>query len=86
MFWRVVDRSILYLNEQMRNRYYALFDHRYELEPRWKMCISEVIQSLPMSAGALYVKNYFPEEAKAAAVEMTLNVKNGFKNNIKKVN
>ena len=85
MLWRVVDHSILYLNEQVRNRYYALTDSSDDQEPRWKMCVSQVVQSLPISTRALNAKIYFPREEKEAAVEMTSNIKTAFKNNIKKV-
>ena len=86
MLWRVVDHSILYLNEQVRNQYYAIRKHPYELEPRWKICVSEVIQSLPMSARALTAKNFFHFPQKYAAAHITSSIKTTFKDNIEKVN
>ena len=87
MLWRVVDHSILYLSEQVRNRYYALHNHPYKHEPRWKICVSEVIQSLPMSARALIVRDYFfPFSQKLAAINITSSIKTAFKKNIEKVN
>ena len=85
MLWRVVDRSILYLNEGMREIYYSLPGRYYERQARSMMCVSEVIQSLPMSARALCAKDYFPREAKAAAVELFSNIKTIFKNDYNKV-
>ena len=86
MLWRVVDHSILYLSEQVRNRYYALRNHPYKHEPRWKICVSEVIQSLPMSARALIVWDYYlPFTQKLAVVNITSSIKTAFKKNIEKV-
>ena len=84
MLWRVVDHSILYLNEQVRNRYYAFI---FIIMPhRWKMCVSEVIKSLPMSARALIVRDYFfPFSQKLAVVNITSSIKTAFKKNIEKV-
>ena len=59
MLWRVIDHSILYLSEEVRNEYYALHNQPHKHQPRWKICVSEVIQSLPMSARALIVRDYF---------------------------
>ena len=87
MLWRVVDHSILYLSEQVRNRYHAIHNHPYKHEPRWKICVSEVIQSLPMSARALIVRDYFfPFSQKLAAVNITSSIKTAFKKDIEKVN
>ena len=86
MLWRVVDHSILYLNEQVRNRYYALHGRPYKREHRWTMCVSEVIKSRPMSARALIVRDYFfPFSQKLAVVNITSSIKNAFKKNIEKV-
>ena len=80
MLWRVVDHSILYLNEQVRDRYYAIHNHPYKHEPRWKICVSEVIQSLPMSARVLIVRDYFfPFSQKLAAVNITSSIKTALK-------
>ena len=87
MLWRVVDHSLLYLSDQVRNRYYTFHNHPYKHEPRWKICVSEVIQSLPMSARALLVRNYFfPFSQKLAAINITSSIKTAFKRSIEKVN
>ena len=88
MFWRVVKTSNLYLNEQIRNRSFVLTSGilgQPNRSVRWKECVSIVTNSLPISAGALYVKNYFTEDAKAAAVEITANVKTAWRSIIKTV-
>ena len=87
MLWRVADHSIPYLSEQLRNRYYDLHNQPYKLEPRWKICVFEVIQSLPMSARALIVRDhFFPFSQKLAAINITSSIKTAFKKNIEKVN
>ena len=87
MLWKLVDHSMLYLSEQVRNRYYAIHNHPYKHEPRWKICVSEVIQSLPMSARALIVRDYFFSfSQKLAAINITSSIKTAFKKYIEKVN
>ena len=88
MFWRVVRTSNVYLNEQMRNRLFVATSsilRQPKRSPRWMECVSIVSKSLPISVDALYVKNYFNEEAKAAAVEITANIKTALRSIIKTV-
>ena len=89
MYWRAVADSIDYLNEKSRNQLFLWESKKLghsEKIPRWKECVISVTKSLPLSAGALYVKNYFNEKAKTAAVKMTENIKTAFRKNLKKVN
>ena len=82
MLWRVVDHSMLYLSDKVRNRYYTFRNQPYKHEPRWKICVSEVIQCLPMSARALIVGDYFfPFSQKLAAINITSSIKTAFKKN-----
>ena len=55
-------------------------------QPRWKECVSTVTEALPMSAGALYVKNYFDKKAKMAVLEISENTRVIFRKKIEKVN
>ena len=87
MFWRLVDSSVLYLNEKMRKRsfFWSSVLGQTKRQARWKECVTKVTTSLPISTGALYVKSYFNEEAKRNAVEVTVNVMNEFKKLVKEV-
>ena len=89
MYWRAVQDSVTYLNEQARKRrldFLATIVGRSEPKARWKECVSRVTKSLSISAAALYVKNYFNEEAKTNVVMMTENIKTEFKKMIQAVN
>ena len=86
MLWRVIDHSIVYLDEQVRNQYYGLRERSYEYEPRWLMCVSEVIESLPMSARALSGRGSFHIAGKYEAADITSSIKTTIKKNIEKVN
>src|SRR5947207_8539509 len=45
-----------------------------ELKPRWKRCAESTDQLLGEALGKKYVEKYFPEEAKARALEMVNNI------------
>jgi len=45
-----------------------------ELRPRWKRCTSAVDRNLGEALGQTYVREYFPPEAKARAVELVHNL------------
>jgi putative endopeptidase len=45
-----------------------------EILPRWKRCVQATDRNLGEALGQLYVKEYFPPEAKAAAQEMVHNL------------
>ena len=45
-----------------------------EILPRWKRCVTATDRSLGEALGQVYVKKYFPPEAKAHALEMVHNL------------
>ena len=45
-----------------------------ELLPRWKRCVAATDRQLGFALGQVYVKKYFPPEAKARALEMVNNL------------
>jgi putative endopeptidase len=45
-----------------------------EIQPRWKRCVQSTDRALGEALGQLYVKRYFPPEAKARALEMVRNL------------
>ncbi|XP_031621713.1 neprilysin-2-like [Contarinia nasturtii] len=49
-------------------------------QPRWKDCIQITSESLPISVGALYVKKYFSDESRQAAIELVDNIREEFIN------
>ncbi|KAK9888867.1 hypothetical protein WA026_001087 [Henosepilachna vigintioctopunctata] len=67
MFWMVVVNEIQYLNQPLRDRlndFVKVADGNTENTPKWKDCVDDVTQRLPLVAGALYVRNFFKKEAK----------------------
>lgn len=73
MMWRMAAFSSYFLTDSLRNRqlvYSMVVSGKQEQEPRWKECIDITSGSLPISVGALYVRKFFKEESKSAAVEM----------------
>ena len=89
MYWRAVQKSVFYLNDQMRKRQFEFSTTLLgdsERKFRWKECVFEVTNGLSISAAALYVKNYFNEKAKTNAATMIENIKAEFKKTIQAVN
>ena len=85
MYWRIIDSSLEYLNEKIRGRKFN-FSPAFNVRLGWKRCVVTVTKSLPISAGALYVKNYFNKETKIAVLDMTANIKTAFRKTVEKVN
>lgn len=50
-----------------------------EREPRWKVCTSAVLESLPQAAGALYVGHYFNQTSQARVVDMVANIRKAYR-------
>ncbi|XP_026683285.1 neprilysin-2-like [Diaphorina citri] len=71
--WRATAASVSYLTEAIRNRqlqYSTALSGRTQMEPRWKECVDTVSSSISLAMGALYVRKFFKEDAKANAIEM----------------
>lgn len=81
VMWRMTAFSSYFLTEKLRNRqlvYSMAVSGKQTQEPRWKECIDITSGSLPISVGALYVRKYFKQSAKAAAVEMVAGIRKQF--------
>lgn len=81
LMWRMAAFSSYFLTDVLRNRqliYSMAVSGKQEQEPRWKECIDITSGSLPISVGALYVRKFFKEESKAAAVEMVNDIRHQF--------
>ena len=53
-----------------------------EIRVRWKRCVSATDAFLGEALGQIYVKDYFPPEAKAAALEMVHNLMGALRENL----
>ena len=68
---RLVQASIKYLNNDLRERkleYLKVVHGQQMEEPRWKECTNLVADTLEIAVGALYIRNFFKEESKEAAM------------------
>ncbi len=55
------------------------------MKPRWKRSINEINRAIGEAVGQLYVKRYFPPEAKTRAYDLVINLKKVFAQRIKKL-
>jgi len=88
VMWRVAAASTNYLTEKLRERQLgyakALIGQQAEI-PRWKECIDTTTSNLEIAVAALYVRKYFKEESKAAALTMVNAIRDEFEDILKKV-
>ncbi|XP_035795572.1 neprilysin-2-like isoform X1 [Anopheles albimanus] len=88
VMWRISGFSSFFLTEKLRKRqlqYSTALSGKQEQEPRWKECVEITSGSLPISVGALYIRKYFREESKRAALDMVNDIKGVFVDILKKV-
>lgn len=88
MMWRSALSVAIYLGDEVRDRYLEFMkvqSGKKQFEPRWKECVSFASKYLPIATGALYVREYFSEESKAAANEMVNSIKSEFKETLQTV-
>lgn len=88
VMWRITGFSSFFLTEELRKRqlqYSTAISGKQEQEPRWKECIDISSGSLPISVGALYIRKYFHEDAREAAMEMVRDIKVEFEKILHKV-
>lgn len=89
LMWRVTAFSSFFLTEELRKRqlvYSMAVSGKQEQEPRWKECIDITSGSLSIALGALYVRKYFRQDSKAAALEMVNGIRKEFENILEDVN
>lgn len=88
VMWRITGFSSYFLTETLRKRqlqYSTAISGKQEQEPRWKECIDLASGSLSTGSGALYVRKYFKQNAKEAALEMVNEIKKEFESILKTV-
>ncbi|XP_053693911.1 neprilysin-2-like isoform X1 [Sabethes cyaneus] len=88
VMWRISGFSSFFLTEKLRKRqlqYSTALSGKQEQEPRWKECVDITSGSLPISVGALYIRKYFREDSKRAALDMVNDIKAIFVGILQKV-
>lgn len=81
LMWRVSAASVSYLNEAARNlqlKYSSALTGTTARKPRWEECTDLVSGSFGNAVGAMYVRQYFEEEARQAANEMVKDIRSVF--------
>lgn len=76
--WNVIRSASSYLNEEFVNSSFDFYGKtlsgRKENSPRWKRVISNIDDCLGEAVGQMYVKKYFPAEAKARMEQLVANL------------
>jgi len=76
--WNVISDAASYLSDEFVDAnfdfYGKVLSGRKENRPRWKRVIDNIDASLGEAVGQMYVKNYFPAEAKARMEQLVKNL------------
>lgn len=78
MVWRAVESCVSFSDSKLRQRQHWFHKDLYgrpAREPRWLECSELVSNSLYLAVSSMYVKQYFDENAKNAAVEIAENIR-----------
>jgi len=81
LLWRVSGGSVSYLNEAARKlqlKYSSVLTGTTERKPRWEECTELVSGSFGNAVGAMYVREYFEEEARQSAKSMVKDIRDVF--------
>jgi putative endopeptidase len=84
--WNVIRHSAPYLSKPFEEENFSFYGKVLyglkAMQPRWKRVLGTINGSLGMALGKLYVKEYFPPEAKKRALKIVLSLQNALKNRI----
>lgn len=76
--WCLIDQSASYLSDDIFAQNFDFFGRtmsgKEEPQARWKRAVSSVNGALGEVVGQIYVKKYFPKEAKARMLELVKNL------------
>lgn len=76
--WNIINSAASYLSDEFVNAdfnfYGKVLSGRQENRPRWKRVIGTVDGCMGEALGQMYVKNYFPAEAKARMEQLVKNL------------
>lgn len=76
--WKLIDESANYLSDALYAQNFDFFGKtlsgKKEHTPRWKRAVSSVDGSLGEAVGQMYVKKYFPAEAKERMLKLVHNL------------
>jgi predicted metalloendopeptidase len=76
--WHVIHQAAPALSDAFVQENFNFYGKQLsgakELQPRWKRCVQSTNQEIGEALGEVYVRKYFPPEAKARAKEMVNNL------------
>ena len=76
--WNVINSSAEFLSDEINDDNFEFYGKvvsgKTEQQPRWKRAVSTVDGSLGEAVGQMYVKKYFPAEAKDRMVQLVKNL------------
>ena len=76
--WNVINSSAEFLSDEISDENFEFYGKvvsgKTEQQPRWKRAVSTVDGSLGEAVGQMYVKKYFPAEAKDRMVQLVKNL------------
>jgi len=85
--WCFINGTASYLNSDFENANFDFYDKflsgTVKMQPRWKRVLQTTSRSLGEAVGQLYVKDYFPPEAKEQALDLVFNLKHAYAERIK---
>ena len=84
--WNVINSAASYLSDDIYMVNFDFFGRvlsgKQEPQARWKRAVSTVDGTLGEAVGQMYVKKYFPAEAKARMLELVSNLQSSLKDRI----
>jgi neprilysin len=86
--WRITQDSTYFLSENFRKRRLKYSTDVYGMHDknlRWRECVGITTSKLPISVSALYIGQFFPEDAKKEVLKMVQNIREVFENILKTV-
>ena len=76
--WKLIDDAAAYLSDEIYaehfNFYGKVLSGKQEQRPRWKRAVDNVDGALGEAVGQMYVKQYFPPEAKERMLNLVKNL------------
>lgn len=87
--FHAIDGAAPYLSDALAAEQFAFYGKTLrgakEMRPRWKRVLGSIEESMGMAVGELYVKQYFPPEAKQRADELVQNLRVALKARLEKL-
>ncbi|MGD0341919.1 MAG: M13 family metallopeptidase [Bacteroidales bacterium] len=84
--WEIVNTYAAFLNKKFEDQnfefYYKVLSGQKTMPPRWKRVLDVTSNRMGEAVGQLYVRKYFPPEAKQKMLILTDNLKKSLKNRI----